>query len=99
MQNEPMDGHEHGTPELPVPLCPEHVTWSHHEAVTLLRTYMGTEGKVRRPADRSALAASEPAAEKTPASNGSVARTVLKLAILMETAGVLAFFVWVLSGG
>jgi hypothetical protein len=91
MHHEPRDAHEptHAEP-------PEHLICSYHEAVALLRTYIGPANRARRPADRSDLASDH---SETPTYSSSVVRGALKLAILMETAAGLAFFGWVLNGG
>jgi hypothetical protein len=86
---EPIDGPTHVEP-------PEPLICSYHEAVALLRTYMGTANNARPPADRSDLASDD---FETPMYNSSVVRGALKLTILLETAAGLAFFGWVLNGG
>ena len=90
--------HQHSIDEHKSPYAepPEHLMCSFHEAVALLRAYMGPANNARLPADRSDLASDD---SETPASGSSVIRGALKLAILMETAAGLAFFGWVLNGG
>ena len=94
IHKEPTDDYE----QIPAEPPPEHLICSFHEAVTLLRTYMGTVTHTRLYADRSDVDRDLPASE-TPASSSPVVRAALKLTILMETVAGLAFFGWVLNGG